>query len=180
MGKILNWKPIPNFEGLYDISDTGLVRARKKKREGTEIYLKEKLIKGRDKGKGYKQVILHKNGVKTPMDISVAVALAFVGDKGEMILDHKDGNPKNNNLSNLRYCDRAQNKMNSRKHPNTSSIYKGVSWDKQTKKWRAYIRVKSVLKHLGFYQEESDAAKKYNNNALKYFGEFALINKIYE
>lgn len=61
---------------------------------------------------------------------------------------------------------------------NSTSIYKGVSWNKATSKWRAYIQKDGKLHHLGLFTDEIEAAKAYNKAATEMFGEFANLNKI--
>jgi hypothetical protein len=50
---------------------------------------------------------------------------------------------------------------------NKSSQYYGVNWSKQRKKWRAVIVVNKKQIHLGFYDDELDAAIAYNNYAIE-------------
>jgi hypothetical protein len=66
-------------------------------------------------------------------------------------------------------------------HPlkeNTASIYFGVTFDKNTKRWVARIRVKSLeeRKFIGSFENEWLAALAYNNKALELFGENAKLN----
>jgi len=96
-------------------------------------------------------------------------------------LDHVDGNGLNNRRSNLRICTHRQNIWNRRKQANTSSIYKGVSWDKRREKWEAYFHLpgtkrKGKKEFLGYFVTEEQAALAYNDAATKYFGEFARLN----
>ena len=91
-------------------------------------------------------------------------------------IDHRDHNGLNNQRDNIRLCSRAQNGMNRRKQKNTSSQYKGVCWDKQNKKWVAYIYYQGKGIHLGYFREEKDAARTYDNRAKELFGEFAETN----
>lgn len=90
--------------------------------------------------------------------------------------DHKNHNMLDNRRSNLRVCTRQQNSMNQRPQKNKSSQFKGVDWRKDIRKWRARITIKKVLKHLGFWSVEKDAALAYDQAAKKYFGEFACLN----
>jgi hypothetical protein len=46
------------------------------------------------------------------------------------------------------------------------SVFRGVSWHKRTSKWRAQIRVASVSKDLGFFNNEEEAAYAYDHAAL--------------
>ena len=96
-------------------------------------------------------------------------------------LDHIDRNPLNNSIDNLREATRQENNRNKKKEKTrngkpTSSIYKGVSWHKPTKKWQVQIYVDSKPKYLGYFTSEIDAAKAYDKAAVKHFGEFAKIN----
>lgn len=59
---------------------------------------------------------------------------------------------------------------------NNTSGYKGVSRDRG--RWRAYIRVNYKQIHLGNFRTKEEAARRYNEAALKYFGEFAELNEI--
>jgi len=60
---------------------------------------------------------------------------------------------------------------------NTSG-YKGVSFDKRDrkKKWYAQIRIENRHIILGYFYTPEEAARAYNDAAIKYFGEFARIN----
>jgi len=98
------------------------------------------------------------------------------GLKGE--IDHHDQNSLNNKRNNLRPCTRSQNLANGRRQSNNTSGFRGVSWHEGGGKWRAYITVNGKRKHLGLYCYKTTAARAYNKAAVKYFGEFAVLNKI--
>jgi HNH endonuclease len=96
-------------------------------------------------------------------------------------VDHKDGNTLNNKLSNIRACPKGKyNAINRPKQRNNTSGYKGVfkREDTKTLKYRAAIRVDQRLISLGTFENPKEAAKCYNEAAIKYFGEFAHLNKI--
>ncbi len=60
----------------------------------------------------------------------------------------------------------------------TSSQYRGVSYQKASKKWRAGIEVDGRAINLGEFASETSAAMAYNKAALKYFGKIAYQNSV--
>jgi len=85
------------------------------------------------------------------------------------LIDHKDTNPRNNKIDNLRELDCSGNARNSHKmKKNTTSKYKGVCWNKQHKKWRAYLHLNRKYIHIGFYTNEDDAGQAYNDAIRRY------------
>ena len=94
------------------------------------------------------------------------------------IIDHISGDGLDNRKCNIRVCTRSENPINRRVNINNLSGYKGVSWFKPEQKWRAQIQYKKVVYHLGCFEQRIDAAKAYNEAAIKYHGEFANLNKI--
>lgn len=96
-----------------------------------------------------------------------------------IIVDHINRNPLDNRKSNLRIANKSTNGMNrGRQINNLTSEYKGVSYRKDRKKWRAYITVMNETRHLGHYLTAKEAAEAYNKAALIYHKEFAYLNKI--
>ena len=93
--------------------------------------------------------------------------------EGSMI-DHINHNGLDNRRCNLRLCTRSQNGMNRCK--NANNRFKGVSWHKDIKKWRAQITVKGRRISLGYFFCIVKAAKAYDKAALRYYGVFANIN----
>lgn len=93
-------------------------------------------------------------------------------------IDHIDQNRLNNQKSNLRFCTNQQNACNQRKRPSLicSSKYKNVSYSKRDIKWRAYIVQNNKQTHVGYFENEIDAAEHADYYAIKLFGEFACLN----
>jgi hypothetical protein len=100
----------------------------------------------------------------------------IIGTEFEVI-DHIDRDGLNNQRCNLRPCSKSQNAINSKKRVDGStSKHKGVYFTKNG--WAARINVMGVQKWGGRHKKEIDAARKYNEMAIKYFGAFARLNEI--
>lgn len=94
-----------------------------------------------------------------------------------MVVDHINHNGLDNRRANLRVVTQQQNSWNSTRGLHRGkSRYKGVSWDKNNRKWAATIRVGGRCKRLGFFEDEISAARAYDAAAKKYRGEYALVN----
>lgn len=74
-------------------------------------------------------------------------------------IDHKNINPLDNRIENLRVVNVSQNTRNQNKRKNCSSKYRGVSRDRN--KWRADIQIDGKHKHLGLFDIEEEAAECY-------------------
>lgn len=93
-------------------------------------------------------------------------------------IDHKDQNGLNNQRDNLRFATNSQQGANQKKHNNNTSGYKGVYWRKDNHKWRVEINVNGKRINLGCFENSKDAARAYNEAAIKYHGEFAVLNEV--
>jgi len=86
----------------------------------------------------------------------------------EMKIDHLNCNKLDNRRVNIRICTDSDNMKNRLKQINNSSGFKGVSFYKRTKKWRAYIKRDCKSKHIGYFYLPEIAAKAYDKLAIKY------------
>ena len=93
-----------------------------------------------------------------------------------LVVDHIDRNGLNNCKSNLRLCTVAQNSRNSGSNKGSTSRYKGVSWNRNVKKWGAQIRLNYKIHRIGYFENETEAAKAYDKRAVELHGEFACLN----
>lgn len=72
-------------------------------------------------------------------------------------IDHIDGDPTNNRLSNLREAPQSVNGKNARVRKNNTSGVMGVCWAQRLSKWVAQINVDYRKIHLGVFEEFDDA-----------------------
>ncbi len=149
----------PNTFALVDDGDYRELSLRKWC-TGTPKHCNIFYVRGRFQGK---RVSMHRVIMK-PRD-------------GEVV-DHIDGNGLNNQKSNLRICSNSQNIQNRRLNKNSSSGYKGVYWNKRGCKWQVQIGSGSrkTKKHLGLFTCLVKAARAYDAEALKRYGEYAKLN----
>lgn len=120
------WKPIPKWEGYYEVSDRGQVRSLNRVIEtktGPQRKRGKILAPSPDKY-GYPRVSLFRNGTGESRRVHQLVLEAFVGPCPEgMESLHRDDNPANNRLENLRWGSRSENtfdKIENGNHLNAS------------------------------------------------------------
>jgi len=94
-----------------------------------------------------------------------------------MYVDHINHNTLDNRKSNLRVCSNKQNVRNQKLNSKNSTGFKGVH-KTHSKKVQAKIHVSGKTIYLGCFSNPKEAAIAYNKAAKKYFGKFALLNKI--
>jgi hypothetical protein len=102
---------------------------------------------------------------------------AIMAPADGLCIDHRNHIGLDNRRSNLRKATKAQNNRNRKKKIGSGvSIYKGVAWHKYRKKWYAAIYADGRKIFLGYFDDETKAAKAYDVAAIKYHGEFASLN----
>lgn len=93
-------------------------------------------------------------------------------------IDHVNRNKLDNRIENLRLATRGENQVNKNKAKNCTSKYRGVSYNNRQKKWVAYINHDGKRKHIGYFENEDEAAIAYNICSKEKYGQFAFINNI--
>jgi hypothetical protein len=102
----------------------------------------------------------------------------IVGARKGMFVDHINHDTLDNRKQNLRVCTNSENCMNRNIEIRNTSGYKGVSFNKVSNKWIAYIKKNQKQVYLGRFENKKDAAIAYNERAIIEHGKFALINKL--
>lgn len=109
---------------------------------------------GTPNGLGYKRVMV--NGKHTMVH-----HIVWVMHNGEipegMEIDHNDHVRYNNRIENLTLVDRTINMQNKSKYKNNTTGVCGVSFRKDTGKWRAIITVNKKKIYIGNYYNLDDA-----------------------
>lgn len=88
-------------------------------------------------------------------------------------IDHINGTKGDNRFANLREATHAENQRNAGPNRNNKSGRKGVSWNRQNRKWHAQIKRNGKTHHLGVFDNVEDAAEAYRSAALELHREFA-------
>lgn len=103
------WKEISGYEGLYEVSNTGLVRS---------LWLGKKRIISPGNCHGYLRVGLYKDGKIKNMQVHRLVAEAFLPNPNKLeTINHIDEDKTNNNVSNLEWMSRGDNARYSHNKP---------------------------------------------------------------
>lgn len=107
------WRPIKDFEGLYEVSNLGEVRSLgrcvKANKSGTR-FVKDRILSKGNSRNGYLSVVLSKDGKHHCVSVHRLVALAFIQNPNNYReVNHKDENKHNNRVENLEWCDRVYN-----------------------------------------------------------------------
>ena len=104
------WKPIPKYNGMYDVSNHGRVRSHYRGR----LTIKKQRINDF----GYCVVFLHgENNKRICERVNRLVALAFIPNPDNLSdVNHKDMNKLNNHMSNLEWTSHADNVKHSYEH----------------------------------------------------------------
>ena len=109
------WKDIEGYEGIYQVSNLGRIKALKKivRWDGGKDYPREEYImKKIVKNSGYEQITLSKNSTQVRRIVHRLVASAFLPkDPTRPFINHKDGNKANNRVDNLEWCTTKENNL---------------------------------------------------------------------
>lgn len=114
------WKPIPDWEGFYEISDRGEVRSVDRRVTcgyGFDRIIKSQYIRQVKGQKGYMLVKLSRAGEYRQFLVHQLVLKAFVGPRPEgQVCRHLNGNQTDNRLENLAWGTEKENGADKAKH----------------------------------------------------------------
>ena len=101
--------------------------------------------------------------------------LIFLMHKGYLpkTIDHINGDKLDNRIENLRAATVGQNQHNRKTNANNTSGYKGVWWNKASKKWAAGIKLEGKRIHLGYFDNVEEAAEVMRKARQELHGDFA-------
>ena len=107
------WRPVPGFEGLYSISSRGRVRSESRVvvyEAGKRQTVRERVMSPARKASGHLSVMLYGPAPRR-LHVHQMVALAFIGPAPSALheIAHRDGDPSNNTVRNLRWATCAEN-----------------------------------------------------------------------
>lgn len=141
------WRIISDFPD-YQISSYGRVKSLK--------WNKERILKDRINGCGYKHVVLLKDGIETTLRVHQLVAGAFIPNtqpQDKFLIDHIDRCTTNNNITNLRWVNRSENRLNS--YQSILPMY-GITMYKG-KKFKVQMNVYRNMVYLGCFTTLEEA-----------------------
>lgn len=146
------WKAIPGYEDLYEVSDLGNVR---------NVKTKKKLKF--QKTKNYHSLKLSKNGKTNRFYVHQLVAITFLSHfpNKKTNVDHINFIKTDNRLENLQIITPRENKTRSIDRSKTTSKFHGVYFRSDRKKWVSNIRINGKQKFLGYFTNELEAAEAY-------------------
>jgi len=113
------WKDVPGYEGYYQASSIGRARSLDRTIPWREIFIRRrgKILSSGINSCGRLTVVLNKYGKRKTYPVHQLVLMAFVGTKpNNMECRHLDGDPLNNDLSNLRWGTASENQLDRRIH----------------------------------------------------------------
>jgi len=147
------YRDIKGYEGVYQVSNLGNVRRLYKKKKGFGM------MKPINHSGGYSRLKLRNKGNDKDVYIHRLVADAFLIGENEVV-NHKDGNKKNNTLDNLELCTQRENVTHAKNRSSKSSIFSGVR-KVAPGKWEARLFVNGVRESFGFKNCETAAYIQY-------------------
>lgn len=106
------WKPVVGYEGYYEVSSEGRVKAVTRNitdKSGKNKCIKEKVLSPNNHRNGYLTIQLSRNNQTKRFYIHRIVAQAFLPQEGMPCVNHIDHDRSNNNIENLEWVTQRAN-----------------------------------------------------------------------
>jgi hypothetical protein len=114
---IVEWKTIENTDGIYEVSNTGLIRSWFGGNNKLRYRRTDARILKPGYSYGYPQYVIVVDGERLHIKVHVLVAKYFIGDRPEELqVRHKNGNRSDCRVENLEYGTPSENSLDSVKH----------------------------------------------------------------
>jgi hypothetical protein len=157
------WKDVPNYEGLYKVSDLGRVKSLKMLKNSSiniqkKILTNKKILK-KYINNNYFSVSLSYNGKSKSFYVHQLIAITFlahISDRKKICVDHINNIKKDNRLTNLQLLSPRKNII---KDSSNKTGYTGVTEFKNRFQTLIYFNKKNVC--LGSFKDIKSANKKY-------------------
>ena len=144
------WRAVPGYEGLYEVSNTGMVRSLRH----------NKIMSPNTNRYGYKYINLCKDGIIKTKTIHRLVAQVFIPNPDNLPeVNHKDEDKTNNSVDNLEWCVHIYNmnyrtrNIRAKETAIKNGSWSGLSREEYQKKWRENNKdyhKKWLEKHPGY------------------------------
>lgn len=119
------WRPVAGWEGLYEVSSDGQVRSLPRPGARRNRIYAGRTLKQRVRLDGHPEVGLSRVGAQSTRTVHQLVCEAFHGARPDgMEVRHLDGNPANNNASNLAWGNRSENELDKVRHGTQYNVNK--------------------------------------------------------
>jgi len=150
------WKDIPDFEGLYQVSNFGRIKSLERKefmaRNNCYKVRKGRVLKTTVHAHGYERVRLYKNGKGKNIFVHRLVAIAFIKNpNNHPIINHIDEVRLNNHVSNLEWCTHSYN-----------ATYKGAKERNLKNVWKWVQSTNVKTREIKLYRSAADAERESN------------------
>lgn len=146
------WKPVPGYEGYYEVSNAGRVRS---------TYRYKRTLKPMISNTGYERVDLFKNGSRKQFSVHRLVAMAFIANpESKPFVNHKDETRTNNNADNLEWVTHVENC-----NYGTAIARRTMHCDYSNRKIDRRHQIEVVSKPIAQYTKDGKLVQKWSSAA---------------